>query len=307
VNRQPPHHVELDDEALKAVANETRLRIVARLGAAVRDGRYGTRRFSELMDAVGLSDSGQTTYHLDKLREQEYVKRTDEGYRLTLRGLRIYQFVRSGVLSRSPEVGPFELDLTHEECGNPLSISYEDQRVYGRCEACDVVIEGSPLRPSAFDPERSESLADAYRHRFWMDNFAMTQGFCPYCGGDVDSKIDYRHTDAVPDDAQGHEPAITFTCDICHWFISTAIEFPGYLHPAVVAFCHERGLDIRDHNPLRVPIDIPEYDVRSEDPWRVAVTYAYEGDSITLIFDDDITVREIERDAERADDPAATP
>ncbi|WP_435186021.1 winged helix-turn-helix domain-containing protein [Halobellus sp. EA9] len=297
MSRQPPDHVELDDEALKAVANETRLRIIASLGAVVRDGRYGTRRFSELMEQIGLSDSGQTTYHLDRLREQGYVERTEEGYRLTLRGLRIYQFVRSGVLSGSEAVGPFELDLDHEECGKPLSIRYEDHRVYGECEHCDEIIGVNPVRPSGFDPSRPESVADAYRHRFWMDNFAMTQGFCPYCSGDVQSKIDYRHTEAVPDDAQGSDPAITFTCSICHWFISTTIEFPGYLHPAVVAFCYEHGLNIREHNPLKLPIDIPEYDVRSEDPWRVAVTYAYEGDSITLTFDDDLTVHEIEREA----------
>ena len=81
VTEEPTAHVELDDEALKAVANETRLRIVVDLGATVRDGAYGTRRFSELLDAVGVTDSGQLTYHLDKLREQEYVERTDEGYR----------------------------------------------------------------------------------------------------------------------------------------------------------------------------------------------------------------------------------
>ncbi|MFB6090194.1 MAG: winged helix-turn-helix domain-containing protein [Halobellus sp.] len=303
MSRQPPDHVELDDEALKAVANETRLRIIASLGAVVRDGRYGTRRFSELMDAVGLTDSGQTTYHLDKLREQEYVERTDEGYRLTLRGLRIYQFVRSGVLSRSPEVGPFELDLTHEECGRPLSLSYEDQRVYGRCEHCDVVIEGSPLRPSAFDPEQAESLKVAMRKQMWSENFALTQGYCLHCGGPVDTGFDYPHRGSDVDDATDSEPVIRFNCNVCHWFLTTGVEYAGYLHPALVSFCYRRDVDLREHLLLKVPIDIPEYDVRSEDPWRVAVTYAYEGDSITLTFDEDLTVHEIERGAGSADGP----
>lgn len=302
VTEEPTAHVELDDEALKAVANETRLRIVIDLGATVRDGAYGTRRFSELLDAVGVTDSGQLTYHLDKLREQKYVERTDEGYRLTLRGLRIYQFVRSGVLSRTPDIDPLTIGLTHDDCGEPLSIRYEDQRMYGECEACDEIIGVNPVQPSAFDPGDRESMSDAYRQRFWMDNFAMTQGFCPYCGGDVTTRIDYRHTEAVPTESQGEDPAITFTCEVCRWFITTTIEFPGYLHPAVVAFCHERGLDIREHNPVNLPLEFPEYVVHSEDPWRVAVTYAYDGDEITLTFDDDLTVHDVTVGAGNSDD-----
>ncbi|MFA1609937.1 winged helix-turn-helix domain-containing protein [Halobellus rubicundus] len=297
MSRQPPDHVGLDDEALKAVANETRLRIIASLGAVVRDGRYGTRRFSELMEQIGLSDSGQTTYHLDKLREQGYVERTEEGYRLTLRGLRIYQFVRSGVLSGSPAVGPFELDLDHEECGKPLSIRYEDHRVYGECEHCDVVIEGSPLRPSAFDPERPESLREGMRKQMWSENFALTQGYCLYCGGSVDTGFDYPYRGSDVDDATESEPVIRFNCTVCHWFLTTGVEYAGYLHPAVVSFCHRRGIDLREHLMLKVPIEVQRPRIRSEDPWRVTVTYAYEGDSITLTFDDDLTVHEIEREA----------
>ena len=293
MTRQTANYIGTDDGALKAIANETRLRIVATLGTAVEDGRYGTCRFSELMDEVGLTDSGQMTYHLNKLREQDYVERTDEGYQLTLRGLRIYQFVRSGVFEQGPTLGPFELDLAHHKCGNPLSIYYEEQRLYGMCETCDELIGVNPVQPSAFDPTDPESLEEAYRQRFWMDNFAMTQGFCPYCGGGVQSTIDYRHTAAVPDDAQGEDPAITFTCQVCHWFINTTIEFPGYLHPAVVSFCYDHGLDIRAHNPLNVPLEVPSYVVHSEDPWRVAVTYAYGGDAITLTFDEELTVHDV--------------
>jgi DNA-binding transcriptional ArsR family regulator len=301
VRSQPPEHVEFDDEALKAVANETRLRIIASLGEIVQDGQYGTRRFSDLMDDVGLSDSGQTTYHLDRLREQGYVERREEGYKLTLRGLRIYQFVRSGVLSETPTLGPFEIDAEHDGCGEPLSIHYEGQRMYGRCEACDEIVGVNPIRPSGVDPDRPESLADAFRQRFWMDNFAMTQGFCPYCGGGVESTIDYRHAEAIPDDAKGTDPAITFTCTVCHWFINTTIDFPGYFHPAVVSFCYERGIDIREHSPLELPLRVDTHEVRSEDPWRVANTYAHEGDSITLVFDEDLTVHDVETHTGRHD------
>lgn len=290
-------HARLDDEALKAVANETRLRLVDSLGSAVRDGEFGVRRFSELMDAVGVSDSGQLTYHLDKLRELNYVVQTDGGYQLTLRGLRAYQFVQSGVLSTSPDSGPHEIGLTHDDCGQPISVRYEGHLVYGECRTCDEFLGAKPVRPSAFDSADPESVADAFRRRFWVDNFAMSQGFCPYCGGDVDAEITYRHNRAVPEDVQGDDPAIIFTCGVCHWFIGTTIDFPGYLHPAVVSFCHERGLDIREHNPLELPLKVAQYDVHSEDPWRVAVTYAYEGDEITLTFDDDLTVHDVAVDA----------
>lgn len=292
MTRQGGDHIELDDDALKAVANGTRLRLVESLGEAVEGGGYGTRRFSELMTEVGLSDSGRMAYHLDKLRKQAYVERTDDGYRLTLRGLRIYQFVRSGVLSRSPEVGPFETDLVHEACGNPLSIRYENQRVCGICETCGVTVESVPVRPSSFDPDRLETLERAMQRQLWAENFTLTQGCCLHCGGTVETDFRSPHEDGG-DGASVDGPQVLFVCNVCHWFHTAGVAYAGYLHPAVVAFCHERDLDIREHHLLDPPVDVPRPEVRSEDPWRVAVTYAYENDAITLTFDDDLTVHSV--------------
>ncbi|WP_123538752.1 winged helix-turn-helix domain-containing protein [Halosimplex salinum] len=66
------------------LSNETRVRILA----ALADSDAEAVRFSDLRSRVGVTDSGQFNYHLEKLRG-ELVAKTDDGYALTDAGGRV--------------------------------------------------------------------------------------------------------------------------------------------------------------------------------------------------------------------------
>ncbi|MFB6139467.1 MAG: hypothetical protein ABEJ26_03425 [Halosimplex sp.] len=68
-------------ETFGLLSDETRVRILVVLAEAPAEGV----RFSELRSRVGVSDSGQFNYHLDRLRDR-LVTRTGEGYALTETG-----------------------------------------------------------------------------------------------------------------------------------------------------------------------------------------------------------------------------
>ncbi|WP_436927806.1 winged helix-turn-helix domain-containing protein [Halosimplex amylolyticum] len=63
------------------LSDETRVRILAALADADREAVC----FSDLRGRVGMADSGQFNYHLDRLRG-DLVAKTDDGYALTEAG-----------------------------------------------------------------------------------------------------------------------------------------------------------------------------------------------------------------------------
>ena len=71
------------------LSDETRLAIVRALADHQPDDpRRATLTFSELRERVGARDAGRFNYHLGKLRDV-LVEKTDCGYRLTHRGVRV--------------------------------------------------------------------------------------------------------------------------------------------------------------------------------------------------------------------------
>ncbi|MEF8884798.1 MAG: helix-turn-helix domain-containing protein, partial [Haloarculaceae archaeon] len=85
------------DEAFAALADDTRVDILRALWSD-EDQRA---TFSELREAVGMRDSGQFNYHLDKLVGR-FVRKTDDGYELTLAGLYVNGAIEAGAISYGP-------------------------------------------------------------------------------------------------------------------------------------------------------------------------------------------------------------
>jgi hypothetical protein len=73
-------------EAFATLGNETRLSILLALWEAYEPFvATNAVAFSELRERVGMRDSGQFNYHLDKLRGH-FVRKTDAGYELRRAG-----------------------------------------------------------------------------------------------------------------------------------------------------------------------------------------------------------------------------
>ena len=84
-------------ENLALLSDERRVAIVRELAAAgAVPGSPVTISFSELLERVGIRDSGQFNYHLGRLRGR-FVDRTDEGYRLTPTGAALGETILGSV------------------------------------------------------------------------------------------------------------------------------------------------------------------------------------------------------------------
>jgi len=64
----------------------------------------------------------------------------------------------------------------------------------------------------------------------------------------------------------------------------------------VISFFHERGVDLLAGPPQRHPWMAAEsaVEIRSRDPWRIAVTAEAAGESLTVVVDGDLSVVGVE-------------
>lgn len=272
------------------LADETRLGVVEAIGDRSGGGEYACLSYSELRDALGGIDPGKLNYHLRRL-DGRFVEKIDEGYRLLIPGIRVYQAVVSGqFVEGRPTVTPTEIDYSCEECGEPMLASYEDGRFFIRCSACDVTTFRYPLSTNAFDPDDVDGLIEAAMTSVHVDLWSMLAGLCPYCSGPVE------HAVSMDDQADlGLSERNVFahlTCSTCSWFNHPTVEMVAFHHYATAWFYDEHG---RPDLYQRPQVD-GEWDVtvRSEDPWRIEVRITLDGDTLRHVVDGDLDVVEWE-------------
>ncbi|WP_276259561.1 DUF7351 domain-containing protein [Haloglomus litoreum] len=276
------------DEVLKTVANEHRLFILMTLGDACTGGQYATLRFTDVWEGTELEDSGRLNYHLQQLVETDYVASVEDGYHLTLRGLKAYQAVKAGFYAKELEIPPFELASTHEVCGESLYASYRDQRVSIECPSCDDQLHQYPVPPGPFDESDAPEVAAAMNVRFTTDLCSMSQGFCPYCSGPVELDVSQDHLDRL-DVEEWNAPALLFWCTHCHWFMLSTMERPLLLEPPVMAFFAERGVNVWAEPGWSNVLEAEDV-VRSRDPLEVSLTFTCAGDALEVVVDGSLNV-----------------
>ena len=303
-------------DAFKRVGDETRLAILLALWEAYDPfADENTLSFSDLHGRVDYDTSGNFSYHLQKL-EGHFVESTSGGYRLKQAGHRLVRVIIAGSGLTDDRLSPSEIDLQCQLCGEPLAVTYEDEQLYTVCTECEGRFESGSEKPPgaimgfAFDPaglSRSspEELFAASVVRA-MGKFIMQMGgLCPDCSGSVDSSIhiceDHESEGVCPNCGRRDEIQARWVCTTCK---NAGHGPPGpnlALHPRVVAFYAERGLDIGyDTNDFRNIVRMleamseHEQEVVSTDPVRVRVTIRYGGDQLRVIVDESMTIVEVE-------------
>lgn len=97
-------------EAFSLLGNETWLSILLALWEVHEPfAEDNAVPFSELRDRVGMHDSGQFHYHLDK-PAGHFVEKTDDGYELRHAGRQLVGTVIAGTGIEEPTLEPTELD-----------------------------------------------------------------------------------------------------------------------------------------------------------------------------------------------------
>jgi hypothetical protein len=284
------------EDAFAALADETRVAILRALWEA--DGQ--ALAFSDLREAVGMRDSGQFNYHLDKLTGR-FVTETGEGYALTLAGRKINGAVDGGAYTMTGSFDPLEVPEACPSCGGDRRLRYEDERVTVECDSCALhATTGVPPGVFAsYDREEVPAVADRYFRTIYRQ---LANGFCWYCEGRLDPSV-VTGASLVDDPAVLDEypewydefPLVAYRCRRCGVEPTADLGTALADHPAVVGFYYDRGVDIRERPQWElVAWDPDRARIRERDPLRAAVTYTAGGDALTLVVDGECEVVAVE-------------
>ncbi|PSP40455.1 hypothetical protein BRC66_03955 [Halobacteriales archaeon QH_2_66_30] len=179
------------EEAFELLSNDTRLGILEALFQT-----DDPRTFSELREAVGMRDSGQFNYHLDKLLGT-FVRVTEEGYELTTAGTRVVGAILAGEFTKTFEGDPVPVDGECQLCGAQLAGIFEGNRIRIACEDCERDVISLNMLPGALEPYPREEwplVAERWTRR---ELEMVRAGFCPTCRGPVDSEMTVDQSDLV--------------------------------------------------------------------------------------------------------------
>lgn len=275
------------DDAFGLLGDDTRLGVLRALSET--DGPLG---FADLRTAVGVADSGQFNYHLDRLVGQ-FVAKRDEGYGLTPAGRRVVGAVLAGQYTKAVESDPVPVDADCPHCGGRLDARFEEGLARIACDDCerDVIRLGVP--PGAFEEyPRSEwpRVAERWTRREFE---TFVDGFCPTCHGPATSTLE-RSAEEVLDT---YPFGVRYACDRCDTSMFANVEAHVLFHPAVVTFHYDRGVDVTETAIWDLDWAVtPGAQAVVEDPLRVEVPVTVDGDCLRLTLDEDASVVETSRE-----------
>lgn len=268
--RAPP------ERAFWLLSDETRLAILRTLAEA--DGPVA---FSDLRARIGNPNSGGFNYHLDALQDH-FVATSGAGYTLTGAGREVVRAVHSGAITDRPHLDPEPIGGDCAECGATLLVRYDGHGVV-ECPDCEERVMWNEFPPAGLANRSAAEFAAAFdtwiRHRFAL----AIDGVCPNCASP---------TDADMVDAADSGLATVHGCAHCGYEARVPLLGHAIRHPAVVAFFHERGLDVTEtpYWELQSITGGAEMAVLEEDPWRARVTIQYGDATLRLSIDEDLAV-----------------
>ena len=302
-------------EAFSVIGNETRLSILEALWKA--DERPVS--FSDLRKAVGMRDSAQFNYHLDKLRGQ-FVRKTDDGYGFRHAGWAVIHAVQAGSLNEHPRIEPFAVEGDCVDCGGDLQASYDDERIAVDCADCGRVHANYPFPPGGLDDRTTDEVMAAFNQRVRHLHCLMADGVCPECSGTVETRIVRDPATFDLDVAVRHE------CRRCRHRLTTSVGQVLLDHAEIVSYYRDHGIDLNqvpfwtldwctddehttviDDDPWRIRLDIP---VDTDEPSSSSDRDAARPDNaetLSLTMDEDLVVVGVERtpvEGESAETPA---
>jgi hypothetical protein len=304
------------EEAFAILGDETRLNIIRVLwetGAHhvyddVDDGA-ATISFSELRRRVDVDDNGRFNYHLSKL-VPHFVRRTEEGYRLSGGGKRVARTVATIAGAPDAEVGG-EVGTDCPACGAAVVATYEEQWLRFACTECpglfgDVAPAGTllnaPFPPSGVAGRTATAVLATELYRCLLDLTSMVRGICPECASPVRGSLSVcEDHDAGPDRLceACRTPFATWgdlRCDTCRFAKRLPVELCVLGLGPVIGFLYARDTDVFGLS-LAELFDLVRTGVTATvtgPPLRVVATVEAD-DVLTLTLDEQLSVLEVSR------------
>lgn len=299
------------DEAFGLLGNDTRVDILQTLWDEFESGRGdNTVSYSELFDQVDYHDSGNFSYHLEKLTGP-FIRQTAEGYELKQTGINVVRAVVTGTVIDDPAFGPTAIDTACPMCGSPIEVAYSDEIMTVTCSDCPGMMQwdGDPgvlfigmIPPSLID---DRSVEEAFRAAVRYTTYqlaALYDGVCPHCSGVPDRRLgicrDHQPGTAslCPNCDRDHLAEARMVCRTCKWRVFPPVTVTVLTDPDVIAVYHERGVEHRFPTWEWI---VRSFEFReelvSEDPLRVRCVLPAGDDTLRLTLDEDVNIIELNR------------
>ncbi|WP_254766611.1 winged helix-turn-helix domain-containing protein [Salinilacihabitans rarus] len=271
-------------EAFALIGNETRLSILEALWAA--DERPVS--FSDLRRAVGMRDSAQFNYHLQKLTGH-FVVQVEGGYEFKHAGEKVVRSVIAGSFNEHPTVDPFPVQGACASCGGPLRAVYEDERLGIECADCGQRHGEYGFPPGGFNDRTAEEVVDAFDQRVRHLHCLAADGVCPECGGRMETTVAEEGSCCL-----GVGVRVDHECAQCGHALCSAPGLRLLDHSAVVSFHRERGVRLDERPYWTLPWCVSDEHTRlvGRDPVRLEVRMPVADDELRVVMDGDLDVLE---------------
>jgi len=280
-------------DAFSVLGNEIRVGILRELADVMGESSDSRPSFSTLRERVGVDDPGKFNYHLDRLRGT-FVEKTDDGYVLRYPGLMVVSAIRAGTYTGVVDTETVETGEDCPRCGGDLTATYGDGFLELACDE-DELLSRVLLPPGATEGRTTEELLELANRSARRDMGHAADGVCPYCWGQVDATVRWPEETSLFEGKSASDPKVRYDCKRGWANIEVPLAGVATLHPAVVAFYHDHGVNVRDWPFVGLSYSGTEQAILSEDPVRVSVTLREDGAEMRVVLDDEGTVVDTER------------
>lgn len=273
---------EVAADAFDVLSDPLRVRILTKLW---EEDRRGPTSYSALQDAAGVRDSGRFNYHLSQLTDR-YLRKTEEGYRLSPTGLQVVDLIESGAFGDAPDVEDIPTEEACPACGTDLVARYDDAEHVVDCPDCGLAVSWLTFPPAGVDARQDdpEALLQAFSIRSRRMAAMGSRGVCPFCGREMTAWLEADDDMPLPHTVVKH-------CDGCEGRMRSSPGAHVHDHPAVVAFLWDHGEDLDDRPLWRWPFVLGEgCSAVAEDPPVVRQRIERDDERLELDLDADAEV-----------------
>ncbi|MFC3959622.1 DUF7351 domain-containing protein [Halovivax cerinus] len=296
------------EAALSLLGNDVRTTILWTLSEARGgDGPPPILPFSTLKERTGLDiDSSRFNYHLQELTGT-FVERVDpdtrddaqlvsgmagpktDGFRLRPEGTTLIRTVRAWSIDGDGSRARVELDQECHHCDGTLIGRYENAIFAVQCDDCDYLYDYNLTPPGivAASDGRLDRVAAFNRQQ----RRAFASGICPLCAGPLDSEFQEPAETGYP---RSDLRSVLIRRGCAHCGNKDNLTVGEFLcaDAGLIAFCHERGLDVTTTPLWELPFAATDRAVTVEttDPWTVTLQIDLAGDRLVLGVDESLAV-----------------
>ena len=220
-------------EAFALLDHSLRIDILLALLDHWRAAETEPQRYSDLMRAVGLEDSGKFNYHLKQLRGV-YLRKTAGGYVPTASATALYRAVLANRPTEEATPTLADPDVACPDCESSLTATHERGFFTLDCPACEGFTGrfSYPFPKNGLDGRTGEEILRAVSRRARAEIGLARAGQCPDCAGPTTVRL------------VGETHDVEISCESCRWLVEVGYLLPLLSDTRVISALTDIGVPV---------------------------------------------------------------